>query len=414
MVSLPIWIAIACFGLALAYIYLANHRRTERLRHHQRYEARLQDVEKSYNQQLLDAEKRELALAEKCDRLEQERDDLQRTLSTLQSRYANALIWQKHPNETNGSHKLHSQRPWDFDPDLQPLKDQKAILLQEITTLEQKQNQLRQEIEDEQFQRNLMQEKVSELVKICDNLRQEQRELQQENAQLEELHYDLMEQEALTQQCQFLERTKDTLESQLAQTRSQLGDCEEANQQYVTHVQHLRRIALVPNIHGNHRNTAELFYARIDTNFDTVIQAVEFAENLNSDILEIWDSARQSAYESNFLRPHDVYLNLQALAWFGRDYFARNGQLGEGIYQTLKALQCDYVAGESKSVQNNGKLKNQRLFWNGKLSKIMLEHVRVGTGTGADRNLRIYFALNPHTQKVEIGHCGKHLDTQSS
>jgi hypothetical protein len=44
----------------------------------------------------------------------------------------------------------------------------------------------------------------------------------------------------------------------------------------------------------------------------------------------------------------------------------------------------------------------------------MFDHLKLGGGNGANNILRIYFAINSESQKIEIGHCGKHLSNSTT
>lgn|GEM_PF-3095891 len=288
------------------------------------------------------------------------------------------------------------------------LENRRAELIQQIDDLEKS-------LQDESLHKKLLTEERQAIERKCESLRSEQQYLEKENQRLEERYYPLLHQEETHKRIHALEREKAALQEKISQLQAEIEQDQFSLQQQLDYEVNLRRISIVSVCQRMNGATTDLFHAQIDTQFDSVIHAVEFAEYLFGDVLEIWDSARQSAYQSNFIRPRDVYLNLQSLAWLGRDYFTRDGELGQPIYEYLQQLNCTYSSRESDTVKNDPKLLSDRKFRHpGKPDKIMLEHLKVGTGRGTDKNLRIYFALNRETKKVEIGHCGNHLRLRST
>lgn len=384
MTNPPILIAIACLVSGLAYFLINRQVRTITQRQRQRYDERLKDLEAGYNQQLLDLEKQRLQAQEYCKALEQDNLTLQHQIETL-----------KDPS-TSGNFET-----------LEALKAQKTQLNQELHTLEK-------QLDDERLHRQLLLDEKEAIAKKCQALRQQQDELQQYKTKLEESLYQLMSQEEFAHRSQQSEQKIQALQQDIDRLQKNLDHNQRMLQDQLDHEANLRRISIVSACHHLKDEGDNLFHVKIDTQFDTVIHAVEFAEYLFGDVLEIWDSARESAYQSNFIRPHDVYINLQALAWLGRDYFERQGNLGRPIYEYLQQLGCAY-SGESDTVENDAKLLNDRKFWHSDgATKIMLEHLKVGTGRGTNKNLRIYFALNLDKQRVEIGHCGNHKRLRST
>jgi hypothetical protein len=150
-----------------------------------------------------------------------------------------------------------------------------------------------------------------------------------------------------------------------------------------------------------------------DLKFNTVLEAVELAEQLFPNQLEIWESARESAdAASGFRRPHDVFKALRALIEVGERYFENDGTLGHGFYPAFQDYGFVYVDKESETTQANRRLRRERMFRHNGRSKVMMKHLKVGTGKG-ENTLRLYFDFNLDTQKIEVGHCGAHLTTRS-
>ncbi len=361
--------------------------------------------------------------------LEQQRDHLETQLvhqATQLNTHADleALIQQKEQLDRDCQQLLEIQQAMTLNIRLLLTGYDQAVVQHQ--SLDGKIIQLQDHLQDLRQQRRLDSDSNQELESTAAELRREIEQLEQRKVSLKQERQDLAQhymehEQAIAQYERFaaanqqLQEQIDELTVQLEQHRRELLELEGDRQHYQTFRNCQQRIKIVALCHSQ---SAEIFHAELDTNFNTVIEALEFAEYLFSDILEIWDSARASAYQINFPRPHDVYRNLQALAWIGQRFFQNNGELGQGLYEALGELQCDYSSRESDATQNNARLLNQRNFYhntdNQTEQKIMLQHLKVGTGRGADQNLRIYFDLNREKQRVEIGYCGRHLDTVSS
>lgn len=386
MLSPPVWIAIACLGLIIA-LFTAKHLRARNHRQRQHYDARLTAVEQRHQQRLQALEQQHREATQTVADLEQQNQALLRELTRLQ---AAALT---PPPTLPAPASPPAAQPRSMSPDLQALE---------------------KVLEDKELERQLLLVDIAELEQKRQQLSQECQEIEQENARLEEYHYKLMSQEQAIAHCEELKAEIAELQAEIVTLQAQIEQQQTQLQQTIDHEANLRRISIVSACHRMNSEAGDLYHAQIDTRFDSVIHAVEFAEYLSGDVLEIWDSARASAYQSNFVRPHDVYRNLQALVWLGRDYFAGDGELGKPIYEYLQQLNCNYSS-ESDTVKNDQKLLNERKFrHSGQSEKVMLEHLKVGTGRGKNKNLRIYFALNLARQKVEIGHCGNHLTLRST
>jgi hypothetical protein len=281
-----------------------------------------------------------------------------------------------------------------------------------LHSAEQTLQSLRSTIQEYEAYRDLARDEHHQLLAACEKLVHDHEYLKAENTRLEEYHYRLMDDQQLVDRSDRLEQEN----QELQQTISHLqADCEQYQhrlQAQHNHEANLRRIDIVSPCHHQGGQQADLFHVELDLNFNRVVDALEFAEYLFPDILDIWETARDSACISNYKSPGSAYTNLQALAWFGRDYFKQDGQLGMGMRDYLQQLSCDYSS-ESDSVKNNAKLRGLRNFRKGNTLKIMYDHLKLGT-RGGDGSLRIYFAINAETQKIEIGYCGRHLPVKSS
>lgn len=131
----------------------------------------------------------------------------------------------------------------------------------------------------------------------------------------------------------------------------------------------------------------------------STVEALELAWDKNSDVLDLWQSAIESAGKFN-RNPKRVYDVLGKIAEVGREYF--KGNMSEGLVEFFAKHGVD-VSYESKTTM--GKYGKERLFSKGKgTSRVMELHAKVG-------DVRIYFHLNKEDEKVEIGYCGRHLNT---
>lgn len=292
------------------------------------------------------------------------------------------------------------------------LTSQLSHLEQSIHTAEQQFKELREAVQEQELCRDLTREELENLRSRYQALIHEKDYLQQENARLENHYYHLIEVEEITKRCRSLEQENEQLTQAINPLEARILECNNRLEQQHEHKENLRRMSIVSPCHHRSDQQIDLFHVELDLNFNRVVDAVDFAEYLFRDVLEIWDSARDSAFIANYASPTNVYLNLQSLAWFGKDYFSRNGDLGMPIYQRLSQLGCNYSS-ESDAVKSNEKLRSWRNFRNGQQYKIMYDHLKLGT-RGGDGSLRIYFALNDDTQKIEVGYCGKHLPNKSS
>jgi uncharacterized coiled-coil DUF342 family protein len=387
-------IAIASLAVLGRYIYVFRQRYLKEHSKTQQYEACIEGLEAQLTRQNQLTEIVEVLETQK-GKLKQELADLraneqhsatvQQDLETAQKELAS---WQFQLAQTNLEYVA-------LQAACQELATEQANLSQQINTLKTEHQELRSDLQRLRHQK-------TNLERACDRLSAEQADLEAANQNLEEKHYGLMDQEIKLERLQGLINQNQTLTQQAHQLQTELSQCMQANPQ------HLKRLQIVSACHRHNNEISELFHVAIDMNFKQVIEALEFAEVLFGDVLEIWESARSAAYSSNFIRPADVYRSLQSFAWFGRDYFRKNGELGTSLYQALKAYNLDYSS-ESETTQNNPKALERRRFWHRDRNKIMLNHLKLGGGNGIDNILRVYFDLNLDSQKIEIGYCGRHL-----
>lgn len=132
--------------------------------------------------------------------------------------------------------------------------------------------------------------------------------------------------------------------------------------------------------------------------FSNAVDALDYAEKIFP-ILEIWDSAKESAISGNgglCYSPDRVFKDLSILAQVGSDSF--QGLLKNSIHKCLDERGVD-SSPESDTVK---KQRNARRFSNHGTTIDMYDHLKIG-------ELRIYFYLSKNDKKIKIGYCGRHL-----
>jgi hypothetical protein len=157
---------------------------------------------------------------------------------------------------------------------------------------------------------------------------------------------------------------------------------------------------------------APTFETRGGTNFDSVEAAVQAATEQFGDALLVLPSARESARESPFRRPDEVFRSLRSLAEVARA--RRAGPLGRSLRDALLERGCDYRSGLSETTSR--KLLRQYEFGAAGRSYLCEEHLCLG-GSSYDpaECLRIYLTTRHDDEpRFIIGHVGRHLDVVST
>ena len=146
----------------------------------------------------------------------------------------------------------------------------------------------------------------------------------------------------------------------------------------------------------------DIYFNGEDDNIDfsSVFDALKAAEKTCS-FLEIWDSAIESVYTLNHYLPNKVYRILLILNDVGEMYFEK--RVGTDLDELFRNKGVMYSPRESSSTI--GLYSGDRKFRHRGNSKQMYRHLKVG------RRLRIYFEFDEQYKKVQIGYCGKHLQT---
>ena len=140
----------------------------------------------------------------------------------------------------------------------------------------------------------------------------------------------------------------------------------------------------------------------------SVLAALEAADAEFGDVLTIWDSALESAVESQFGRPGDVYQALAALAAIGRDYFeaADRGEAMGSWRDAFRQYGLDFKPTEHQVTRSM--YGQDRDFRHQGRKQRMLKHVTLGRNNTV-HTLQIYFEVDREARKLDIGYCGKHL-----
>lgn len=356
------------------------------------------------------------ALAEQnaaLDRLNQ--DIAQRQASIREIRTTEERLQVRQADLHQALHTLDHQKTslhrsiYSLQQQIQKLQADHQALELTYLTLDDRCGQLRQEVERYEQEKQDLGLQTQNLRAYLDLLKQENRALEAQHDKLQDRDQRLESHAGLLKQQDELLQTITDLETENVQLSDQLS---QAQAQVEQELQGLRRIKIVSACRQHSTSDHELFHAQITMNFSRVREALDFAEMMFGHVLEVWESARVSADICNFIRPDDAYRSLQSLAWFGDYYFERDGDIGNNLYPFLRERYNLICTPESDTVKNNRKLRDERYFWHSNNQrKEMLDHLKIGGGTGMNSILRIYFALNRESRKIEIGHCGKHLST---
>jgi hypothetical protein len=278
----------------------------------------------------------------------------------------------------------------------------------QLDSIEDQCEQGKQRLEDLRKAMQRVELKINDLENHKAQLSQENQRLKESNESLKDTNQSLQSNDELIRRQNELRQAKTILESEKKQLKDQLTQSQQHGRQYY---QALHRIKIISACRQHSTSEQELFHAKITIGFNRVSEALDFAEMMFGNVLEIWDSARDSAYAFHqFIRPDDVYRTLQSLAWFGQYYFDQNGDIGNNLHDFLKEHYGLTSSGEGETTRNGRKSRGERCFRHGNQSKEMLKHIKLGGGVGAkmDNVLRIYYDINREHQKIEIGHCGKH------
>ncbi len=143
---------------------------------------------------------------------------------------------------------------------------------------------------------------------------------------------------------------------------------------------------------------------------ESIVEAVQLAEQ-ECVHLEIFQTAIDSAKQSHYRHPRKVLEELRTLDRLG-------SRLSEGltteshIIRWLTEHNCDV---STESVSTMRLYGDRRQFRNddGHLVEMQM-HLKLGGGRGQDKSCRIHFIWSPLSFKIQVGHVGRHLQTQQS
>ncbi len=125
--------------------------------------------------------------------------------------------------------------------------------------------------------------------------------------------------------------------------------------------------------------------------------------------LIVLESAEESADDSRFRDPAQVYNGLEAIAEVAKKYFqtkATSKSMGpwEDVFRSLG---FEYAARDSQTTAT--KYREQRTFTYEGKTVTMSKHITLGGGS-RENCLQIYFDVDELAKRFVIGYCGKHLD----
>jgi hypothetical protein len=146
-----------------------------------------------------------------------------------------------------------------------------------------------------------------------------------------------------------------------------------------------------------------------DAEPETVLEALTRIRDRYPDLLVVYDSAVESAEESDFGRPAQVLEALLAIAEVGAAW--RKARKAKKNFKPLKSafaekISCKYAVRESQQTMNM--YGGERVFRHQGASRTMEEHLTLGGGDRVNC-LQIYFQFDVDSKKVHIGYCGVHL-----
>jgi hypothetical protein len=135
----------------------------------------------------------------------------------------------------------------------------------------------------------------------------------------------------------------------------------------------------------------------------TVLEALRFASERYTEVLEVWDEAWNSAKNSFFPGPTRVLQALQAIAEVGQTYFAAL-QAGESMGPVEQAFQAKipFKYAPCESQMTMAMYGQERVFQGREIQR----HLTLGGGGNC---MQVYFEFDEVRQKVIVAHCGQHL-----
>jgi len=145
---------------------------------------------------------------------------------------------------------------------------------------------------------------------------------------------------------------------------------------------------------------------------DSVLEAAVEAGERYKDTLEIWNTAYDSAAESDFVRPSEVFDAFTALAELSREYFrSLDEEEAMGPWDNFFADRgLRYSPSEHGTTMTM--YGDQRTFTRGTETRTMERHLTLGGGSRKNC-VQIYFQKDQERRTIHVGYCGRHLDFAS-
>ena len=227
------------------------------------------------------------------------------------------------------------------------------------------------------------------------------------SAQLKELRQKIRE--GAAEQGEFLEEFERTLQEN-EKFREELGNAQSRRLEFEEEMEQYKANWASFTEYMAHKDAEEPVAGgpEGEPEISSVEEALQRAEEEFSDVLVVWETAKEAAEASRFPRPQEVYRALLAIAEVGRDYFAsRKQKRSMGAWErAFKRRGFDYVHTEHQLTRTmHGR---DRDFKNKGRQKRMLKHLTLG-GASRENCLQVYFEADDGAEKIDIGYCGVHL-----
>lgn len=208
----------------------------------------------------------------------------------------------------------------------------------------------------------------------------------------------------------------DELETALDESdrlRQELDQVRSREQELRSEVERLRQNLAAVYQYEEEEELVEQTGEAVPDEFDSVLDALVEAERIHSHRLNVWEPALESADESEFARPHEVFDAVEAIAELGDEYFRSQdsgGSVGPWSDWFEERGITQYAPQESESTMNE--FGQDRIFTHEGEQREIQRHVTLGGGDRVNC-LQIYFEPDLDTEQMEIAYCGVHLPYSS-
>jgi hypothetical protein len=239
--------------------------------------------------------------------------------------------------------------------------------------------ELRQEIKDQQ---------LGELHRLRERVQRQRTRADEEDEFLKEMETLMNRNENLLEENRSLQDRVQDLESELATTRENL----------LATYEHKESVSAEPHL--------EEEGAQHSKSFRSVLAALRRADD-DFEEIQVWNSALDSAENSAFARPDEVYNALQAINDLSGRYFEGSDRsIGRPIGEFFQSRNLKYAPQESEATMNL--YGEERQFHHNGTRREMERHLTLGGGSRQDC-IQIYFDPDEGTDCFAIGYCGPHL-----